>query len=248
FTSLLSVPTEVSDTLTDTWSAGLQASATSKIKSRWDTIASDPGSWANNVATPASARWSPMIDTAFVSRSGRVATEIIGQHFQKLADSHQNAKDAHDAVFADDGAVFKASVEAKKANWQRGVAVTLAMTGDRQGGTRGPASKHTLALAGDPTFLRDVGGGDTLIGTFQPATPFVSPSIRQQFKAAMAGILTQSGVLILKGVMTTTDANARLDALLTGFLDAAYDTPPNSFIHFESVDAGFALHTLIVTP
>lgn len=246
-TSHLTIETEIPPELADAWASGLETVATTKIKSRWDAVAHDAGDWNSNVASPSNVRWAPMLNPDFVSRSGRIAAEINGQQYAKLAAAHANAVAAHDAQFADDAALFKAAVEAKKDNWSRGVGPTLSITGNRHGGRRGPGVLAVLVLTNDPTFQRDLGPGDILVGSTNPDPPFVNPTIRQQFKAALMGILTQGGVFVLKGVMTVDAINARLDTLLTGFLDTTYVAPPDSFVHFESVETGFVLHTHVET-
>ena len=62
------------------------------------------------------------------------------------------------------------------------------------------------------------------------------------------GLLTQAVVGTLRGDDPAV-YNARLDSLLTAFLDPAYVDPPISFVNLEiPASTGLEIHTHIETP
>ncbi len=246
-TSNLAPAAGVASQLEAAWESGLNAAAVLKIKPRWDAIVGTAPLWTANVADRSNRQWKDFPNPQFESKSGRSPAMIIGLQLKKLNASFDKAKAAHDAQFDAGAALFQAAVTGKRANWTNNVAPTLGLTGDRLLGTRGPASQHVRAAAGDLTYLRDNPSGWT--GENDPPSltpaqiPYIKKFARAAFKAAFEGLLIQTGVFLLTQVITdVTPVNLILDDILTGFIATGGAAPPTSFIHFEG-GTPFVLHT-----
>lgn len=235
-------PTSVVDAFRENWKTSLSQKWQIRLLAR----TSDPEAW-NGLAELSSREFNPFVDPAFISQSGLTADQIKRKKLEKMRASHQSFLNEIDAVSANDFAEMKTKIDRKTDRFAVNVLPTLASTGTRVG-LRGPGVKHDLAFTADPSFQRDLHGGDTISGNFEPATPFVDIDIRTQLRAALMGILTQAIVGVLRGDDPAV-YNARLDTLVTNNLDPAYVAPPTSFIHLEiPADNGLELHTHIETP
>src|SRR5262249_12238005 len=213
----------------DDWFNALSLAAQGRIKAQWDAIAGTADLWHKNVATISHAGYRFYPDANFSSRNGRNRSTILGLQLKKLDNAFEKAKANHDAEFANSEANYIAAVNAKAGNWSAKMPLTLALTGSRRGGLRGPASAHARGLSGDVTVQRDVGGATIITGTLDPRDqvtpefPYIQLGLQNFFRGAIEGLLTQTGVLILHGDITDpTDANTRLTAILTSYLHSGY--------------------------
>lgn len=211
--------------LQDTWFNGLTLAAQGKIKTRWDAVVGTSDLWHNNVATISNAAYKSYPNPAFVSKRGRSVSTIVGIQLKKLDKAFTKAKANHDDQFANAGSKYISEVNAKAGNWTANMPETLALSGDRFEGKRGPASIHVRLLSSDQTGLRDVGGATNFSGVIDPLTQvtpehrYIKPGLSNIFRAALEGLILQTGVFILRGDVTDpTDANTLLTALFTSFL------------------------------
>ncbi len=189
-------------------------------------------------------------DRAFVSRRGRNYSVITGLQQKKLQKAFSKAKASFDAMFANNGAEFVTRVQNKAGHYSANIPNTLALTGARTLGKRGPASIHVRGVASDETLLRDLGGGTTVTGTIDPLlqdTPefrYVRPALTGMMKAAFEGKITQIGVFILQGFITDPgDYNDLLTTILKTYLRDAYQS--SATMAFTVDGGGFTLHTHI---
>ncbi len=232
----------------DQWFNGLSLAATGKIKTRWDAIAGDEAKWTNNVATPSGKAFKPVIATGYVSRRGRTKEVIDGLQLKKLQGSQVKAKTNHDLMFADNGALFIQRVNNKASHFTANMPNTLALTGARVTGKRGPASIHVRGISSDVTLERDIGGTTSYSGTVDPLDQdvpehrYVIEGLAGHAKAFLEGKITQVGVFVLQNVITDiTPYNDLLTVMLQAVLREAYKT--GSSIVFTPGGGGFTLVT-----
>ena len=227
--SVVNAGAAVPQDLQDQWFNGLTLAAAGKIPLRWNAIVGSDTLWAKNVAVPSGKAYQPFPDAAFVSKRGRDKTMITGLQQAKLAASQLKAKTAYDLMFANGGANFTQRVNDKAGNYTRHMPNTLALTGARVTGHRGPASIHVRGIASDVTLERDIGGDNTYTGIIDPLLGdpkeyrYVIPGLAGAARAALEGMIIQTGVLILQGVLSDVSArNVLLTTLLKAFLHPGY--------------------------
>jgi hypothetical protein len=252
-TSTVSGPATVPTQLQDDWFNGLSAAAASKISQRWHAIVGTSTLWTNNVANPSNANFKPMISDTFTSKRERTKSMIVGLQLKKLNASFATALIDFDDQFANSAAKYLTAVTNKAGRFTAGFGNTLAVTGDRFQGKRGPASVHVRAIAGDQTFQRDLGGSTTVTGDYDPLAitptpeaPYVIAGMRSMVRAALEGKIIQVGTLLLETVITPDDLtalNTILTTVLTNFLRPGYQG--GSSMTFAAVSGGFTLTTLL---
>lgn len=137
----ITVPTSVEPAgdMPDKWAAGLVNNA-SVINDRRIAKIGDEGTFQSLVAGPSSAKYSPMIDSAFVSQRGKNQANIIRSQYKNLAGAFNHWNDKLALSFATVDGVeakrFKDQVNNSKDNWATAVAnKTLRATGDKIRGT-----------------------------------------------------------------------------------------------------------------
>jgi len=155
-------------------------------------------------------------------------------------------------MFANSGAIYKQRVNDKAGNFTRNMPNTLAMTGARVAGRRGPASIHVRGIASDVTLERDIGGGTSYTGTIDPFDAplltreyrYVQPGMAGHAKAFLEGKIIQVGVFILQTVITDiTPYNDTLTLMLRAVLREPYRA--GSSIIFTPGGGGFTLVTTL---
>lgn len=235
------------------WADGLTNNA-SRINDRRIEKIPDEGTFAAKVALPSSTKFSPMIDSAFVSQAGRNQANIIRLQYKNLSDSYDQWNNKLALAFATvDGTVakrFKDQVNNSKDNWAAAVAKkTLRLTGDK---IRGMLATQSIYWAtGDVNANQMTNGHELLAGAPYDLTQGV---LRQQFRAAMTNLIVQAGILIIGAdflAAEITAQNARLIALANMFQDAALDpmaepdAAPTGYFGFVYDDPIFKLHVRI---
>jgi len=180
------------------WSEGLQNNA-ERINDRRQEKIGDDASFIQKVATPSSLAWKGMIDSGFVSKKERNATQITFAQSKNLATSFEDWNDKLNQAFATaDGVVakrFKDAVANAKDIWARAVASgTLRLTGDKIRG-RSIAPIACFWLIGDPLATAMLREGDELIA----GAPYniTMDGMRNALKAALNQRLIQAGQAIL---------------------------------------------------
>ena len=214
---------EVSNDMGQKWVNGLTGNA-SIMNDRRKAKVPDDGAYGEKVAAPSNAGFKPMIDSGFVSRSGRTATDIGTVHAKNGAAAFQKWNDGLDLAFATvDGVVAKRfvdSVSNKPANLERAIgAKTLRFTGDKIRG-RGPAASLVEWLLGYAPAAGWLRTGDTLVA----GAPYkiVDDGMESAFKAALAQQLVKTGMAISNADYNSTimtEKNTELTALLAAMSD-----------------------------
>ncbi|MBA7486809.1 hypothetical protein ES707_22370 [subsurface metagenome] len=249
------VPTsvEAAGDMPTKWAAGLTNNAET-INDRRKAKLPDEGTFQTKVAAPSSAKFSPMVDSNFVSQSGINAGNIIRRQYKNLAGAFNHYNDKLDLSFMTvDGVAakrFKDQVNNSKDNWATAVAEkTLRLTGDKIRGML--ASQSIYWATGDPLANQMTNGHELITGAPYDLTQGV---LRQQFRAAMMGLIVQAGLVIVAAdflAAEITAQNTLLCALATLYNDAALDDcaepddPATGFWGFVFTDPELKLHVRI---
>jgi hypothetical protein len=246
------VPTSVepSGDMPDKWADGLTSNAARMNDRRLEKIP-DSGAYETKMAAPSSVKFQPFVKDAFVSQSGRSASNIKRSQYKNMAKSYNQWNDKAALAFATvDGVVakrFKDQVNNSKDNWADAVAdKTLRVTGD---GIRGRLASQVVYWVTGDHMANQMTNGVTLIhgGPYN----FVAAGLLQQFRAAVMNLIVQAGILILDADMLLaefTAQNTRLNALAEGFnagtIDAFAepDAPATSYLGFIFNDPIYQLY------
>lgn len=237
------------------WADGLTNNA-ARINDRRIEKIPDEGIFQTKVADPSSAKFSPMIDAAFVSQSGRTQGDLVRLQYKNLADSYNHWNDKLNLAFATvDGVVakrFKDQVNNSKDNWADAIArKTLRLTGDKIRGML--ASQAVYWMTGDYKANQMTNGVELLAGAPYDITGGV---LRQQFRSALMGLIVQAGILIIAADFSAaviTAQNTLLNALANAYEDVLLDpfaeplAANNSYLGFVWTDPEFKLHVKVQT-
>jgi hypothetical protein len=222
--------------VTDQWEVDLNINAERINAKRLGRIGSSED-FSANIAVPSSAAFSPVIDSAFVSKSGKTAAQIIQNQKANLARSYNKYNDKLDFQFETVGGVvakrFKDVVTASKGAFSAGLAArTLKITGAKEAGL-GIAGIATMFMAGEALAESYLRGCDDLVAG--AATLIAAIANRSALKAALAGKLVYTGVECLKNDWDPTAMiamNVELDQLCNAFRDAAVS---DTFLYSSAV-------------
>lgn len=209
----------------DQWVADLKINAERINAKRLARVGTEEA-FSEVVAGPSSEAFSPVIDSAFVSKSGKSAAQIVTNQRVNLARSFAKYKDKLDFQFETVGAVvakrFCDVVDMAKDGFSAGLAArTLRITGAKEAGL-GIAGIAPMFLTGANLAESYLRGIDDLVAG---AAILVSDiANRAAFKAALAGKLVYTGVEWIKndydpafGILM----NVELDKLMNAFIDSA---------------------------
>ena len=197
-----------------------------RINSKRKARIGSEGDFSSVIAAPSSEGFNPLVDSAFVSKSGKTAAQIITNQRVNLARSYNKYNDKLDYQFATVGVVpasrFKDVVTASSPAFAAGLAArTLRITGAKEDAL-GIAGIASMFLAGDKkaeSYIRD---GDALVAGAPTLVSLIAN--RSAMKAALAGKLVYTGVEWIKNNFDPTFAtimNLELDALMNAFRDPA---------------------------
>lgn len=197
FDNLITIPVSVEPAgdQPDKWADGLSNNA-ERINNRRIEKIPDEGVFQSLVAEPSSQKFSPMIDAAFVSQSGRNQANIIRSQYKNLAGAFNHWNDKLALMFGTvEGVIakrFKDQVANSKDNWATAMAEkTLRATGDK---IRGTILGQILYWGtGDARASRMVNHMEV------NGTPysFPQPGTEQAWKAAMMGAMVRACISIL---------------------------------------------------
>lgn len=245
---------EAAADMPERWASGLTNNAEVINSRRIEKIGSS-GDFETKVAAPSNAAFKPMIDAAFVSKSGRSKDNIARNHYKNLSNSFNQYNDKLDQAFATVDGIpakrFKEQVNNNKNAWAEAVAdKTLRATGDRIRGLILPQALYWMT--GDP-----LANGMTNAFTLIAGAPydFVKAGLNRSFKSATMPKLTQSLIAILDADMLAAEMTIQNDflALLgNAFKDAAVKTfvvaggATDSLLKYEYTDPTLTLHGRIV--
>jgi len=228
YTKLLEVKLQIPEFatpagVTDQWKDDMTINAT-RINTKRKARIANEGDFSAVIAAPSSEGFNPLVDSAFVSKSGKSAGQIITNQRVNLARSYDKYNDKLDYQFETVGAVvakrFVDVVDASKDSFAAGLAArTLRITGAKEAGL-GIAGIATMFLAGDAKAESYVREGDVLVA----GAPIMISDIanRSAFKAALAGKLVYSGIEWIKNSFSPAMAilmNVEMDLLMNAFID-----------------------------
>ena len=222
----VSLPEGAPEQVTEEWAERLKANA-DRIKSGIDERLPDEVRFQSELAEPAHKKFRVFVNPSFVSRAGVTGQGIINGHLHKLGKAFRKFRDGIEVMFANDGQLFKERVDAAKQYFSEGIATgALLFTGIKRG-QRGPAPIATLWLTGDPTTLRFMRAGDTVI---EGGPYLISPETKKpSLKAMLNQRLIQAGVEIIKSGMDATviaTQNQLTCEQIQGFTDPSLDLIP----------------------
>jgi hypothetical protein len=222
---------------------------------RWQEVMSDEGTFQSILAEISSQKWRKMVDSAFVSESGKSRDNIVRFQYKKLAEAfdklmgnYQKAFATVDGVF---GKAFKDNVTSAKDRWANAVANgTLRLTGDKVRGR--VVTQIGYWLTGDPKANRFVDHVEVISGG---PYDFTKSGLRKQFRAAITNLLISAGMYIINAGMDSgeiTAQNGRLVETANSFRIASVKPfvagggATDSLLEYEYSDPEFKLHARIV--
>jgi len=207
------------------WNDGLQNNAERMNDRRLEKIGND-AQFIQRVATPSSQAWRGFVDSSFVAKNERNASEINYAQAKNLATAFNDYNDKLNQAFATvDGVVakrFKEAVANAKDIWARAVSEgTLRLTGDKIRG-RSVAPIACFWLVGDPLSTAMLREGDELIA----GAPYnvALDGLRNSLKSAIQHRLIQAGRAIMHADFLAEEIlaqNTITAALLTALADPA---------------------------
>jgi len=236
------------------WAAGLVNNA-EIINSRRIAKIGDEGTFQSLVADPSTAGYSPMIDAAFVSKSGRNQANIVRAQYQNLATGFNKWNDKLNLMFETVGGVvaarFKDQVNNSKDNWAtRAGNKTLRATGDRVRGLLLPQIVHWMVA--DPRASQMTNAMTIVAGS---PYNFTAAGLLTAFKAAFMGKMTHSLMMILNAQLDAAEVtaqNTELAAFCTAVAAAAVKPfvagggATDSLADFEFIDPTLVFHARVV--
>ena len=229
------VSVEAAGDMPDKWAAGLVNNAT-VINDRRIAKIGDEGTFQAKVAVPSSAKFSPMIDAAFVSNSGRNQANIIRAQYKNLAGAFDHWNDKLALSFATVDGVeakrFKDQVNNSKDNWATAAAnKTLRATGDKIRGTL--LGQALYWLTGDYRANQMNNALEVVAGGPYQFMPISTKSI---WKAGMMGQMVQSLMMILNADYLAAEIAVQND-ILVYFCNNVKTAGVKNFIRAEDYGA-----------
>jgi len=243
----VSLPEGAPDTVIEAWATQLKANA-DRIKAGFDQRFPDDVHFQSGLAEPAHKKFREYVKPTFVSRAGVSGQGIINSHLHNLGQAFQKFHDGIEAMFANNGQLFKDRVDAAKTYFSQGIAAgALLFTGTKRG-ERGPAPIAALWLTGDPITLRLMRAGDTII---EGGPYLVCPETKKPgLKAMLNQRLIQAGIEIIKSgfnAAVITAQNQLTAEQVQGFVDPGLDLipfvggSPDSHVDYIVVDGNLYL-------
>jgi hypothetical protein len=200
----------------------------------------DDGTFISELATRASRAYRSLIDSAFVSKSGRTAGDIkdaqaknLGRKFNQWLANLSKAFATVDGVQAK---AFKEKVDGAVDNWAEAIAdKTIRLTGDKIRG-RSVAPIVSFFLVGDERATSWTKQGDTVDGVPYNITTDLE---RNAVKAAIQQKLVQGGMMVINSEYQNSvivEQNTINAALLTKLREA---TRCDAFVATPATDKCF---------
>jgi len=251
------VSVEPAGDMPDKWADGLTTNA-ERINDRRQEKIPDEGTFQSLVAVPSSNKYSPMIDSAFISERGRNQANIIRAQYKNLANSFDDWNTKLALAFATvDGVVakrFKDQVNNSKDRWATAVAdKTLRATGDK---IRGLILTQALFwMTGDYRANQMTNYMEIVSGA---PYDFTYAGARSAFKAGLMGLLMSGLTSILDAdflAAEITAQNTKINLFCNTLKDFAVAPvkgfvpgggPLDSLCDFEYSDPELLLHARVV--
>jgi hypothetical protein len=223
-------PITTPERIVEQWADGLKTNAV-RINDKLKIRIPDEGSYVSRLAAPASEGFAPLIDPAFVNKSGLHRRDIVARQYIKLRESYENYRRKLEDTFAEKDGVpaklFKEMVDRSKQLFAKGIARwTLPLTGSGPE-DMGPTMIAALWLCGDQNVIQRLRGDDKVL----EGGPYLVTEIEETpaLKAAFAERITQAGVAILQNGLdpvAMTDHNDRINHLVQRFVNPALGLVP----------------------
>lgn len=257
----ITVPTsvEVAGDMPNKWADGLTNNA-ERINDRRIAKIPDEGVFQSKVAVPSTNKFSPMIDSAFVSNSGRNQANIIRAQYKNLANSFDDWDAKLALAFATvDGVVAKRFVDQvnnSKDRWATVMAVkTLRATGDKIRGTI--LGQALYWMTGDYRAHQMTNHLEIVAGAPYDMT---HAGLKSAFKAGFMGKAVQALILILNADFNAAEIvaqNVHMSAIcnhnrddtvipVKPFQPAATAGATDSICLFKYADPELVLHCRVV--
>ena len=207
----------------DQWAQNTKDSV-EKMLANLESVVPDETAYGENVVTPAIHNWSNFVNPAFVSQKGETAADITGKMAARMQTSAHKYLNNVKQVMANGGALYKAAIDAKQANWahpQSGTAsYLLPITGSH--GTGFMAAPFTVnALTGKSKAMR-MAGENIIKGNI---INIVTPGLESAFRVAMTGILIQMYIKFYFSLQTPEVINGKIVKLANAFVNTAVCNP-----------------------
>lgn len=222
----VSLPEGAPERVTERWAETLKENANHILEGFRERFPDDVR-FQSGLVEPAHKKFRGFVNPSFVSRAGVTGQGIINHHLNKMMGAFKKFRDGIEAIFANDGQLFKARVDAAKQYFSEGIAQgALLFTGSKRE-ERGPAPIATLWLTNDPITLGLMRAGDTIL---EGGPYLVCPETKKPgLKAMLNQRLIQAGVEILKSAMDATviaTQNQLTCEQIQGFTDPSLDLIP----------------------
>ncbi|MEW6026714.1 MAG: hypothetical protein AB1599_05425 [Planctomycetota bacterium] len=228
------------------------------IKKKIDIALPHEQAYKDSLAGPSSSAYSPVINPAFKSRSGRNRDDIVKSQEQNILDSYEkylvSIEGAFEEVNGEVAPRFKQSVDAHKEVYSHRVArTTLPFTGAMEIG-KGIIGIAAFWLVNDPTVLRHIRANDEVFAGGPLNVARQTPDLRSTLKAALVQRLMQSGRLVVLSDWNPTkmtQENDQNNAVIAGLQDAVYvpfATGGPSHCDWKVIDGKKYLEIQVATP
>ncbi|MBI4713303.1 MAG: hypothetical protein HY762_08410 [Planctomycetes bacterium] len=181
------------------------------------------------LALPAATAYAPVMNPAFVSRSGLDRNRIVRKQADNITNGYENYRaslaHAFETVDGETAKRYKESIDASAEVYSRKVAQNvLSFMGSREVG-KGLVPIATLWLTGD-TVVEGHLRGDDQVGLGGPLNVArLTPDMRSALKSALANRLMQSGKVLISADWNPTvmvAENDHINALIASLQNTAY--------------------------
>ena len=216
----------------DQWAEAFKLNALRIAEKRRKAIPNEER-YKSRLAKPSNVKFSPFVNPAFVSETGRTASGILSSHQANLDMSFLKYQAALDFVFATvDGEVakrFKEMIDAKRQAFSHGLAQrTLPFTGVKAE-ELGPAPIAARWLVRDQMVVERLRAADRIM----EGGPFLVTTMdnRSDLKAALVQKLVQVGATIIKANLSPAiiaEQNDRINHVMQSNIDPALGLVPFS--------------------
>jgi len=238
------------------WASGLVNNA-ERINDRRVEKIGDEGTFIAKVAEISHIKWTPMLDVAFTSRTGRPAALVSAYHAKGMQGAYNKWNDKLALMFATVDGVYakryKDQVNNSKDNWALAAAVSgLRATGDRVRGLILPQAGYWMT--GDAKANQMTNHMEILDGTPYNFVIGGASPIRQMFKAAFNAQLVHAANAIFATDFLAAEIVNQNNMLVSlcnqfraGFILAFAVGGANSRCQFDYVGDVLKLHCRVVT-
>jgi hypothetical protein len=219
---------EAGEVQVERWKRGTKGNADLTYQNLQLVIGSE-ADYKAKLALPAATAYAPVLNPAFVSRSGLDRNRIVRKQSDNITKGYENYRaslaQAFETVDGEPAKRYKEAIDAAAEVYSQKVARnTLPFTGSREIG-KGMAPIAAMWLVGDNTVEGHLRGDDQ-VGSGGPVNVArVTPDMRTALKSALLNRIVQSGKVLISAdwdptVMTAE--NDHINNLIMSLQNAAY--------------------------